>query len=308
MCACRYPNLTVAVLAALALQTSVQAQERGSGHGRGSIQLEWPATAEYHMHEHHQNRPEAERDYVLVMANDSQGRDLSRFTYADGQSSSHVFDPVAAQQIWWGTDSTKAKIVKYPTPVADRSSCWGHRWSERSSSTGRTLRHEYKTTCAPAGPPAGQGQFPDCRDASYTERLAKALRPETKGFPKCDAPGGTAEDLGMSVIQGIAAHGCRRTSPFLLKEGNVQTETWSDEYGLTLREIQDSPNGDRFLRELISLSRDEPDLFTFQSPKGYESVTLEMGEVPCEQPPMKINYWRSDLPIDAREQVEAGIE
>jgi hypothetical protein len=299
MCACRY--LTLAVLAALALQTSLQAQERDSGRGRGLIHLEWPFTAEYHLHEHHQNRPEAERDYILVMANDSQGRDLSRSIFADGRSAGHVFDPVAAQQIWWATDSTKAKIVKYPTPVADRSSCWRRPWSERSSSSGRTLGYEFKTRCAPAGPPAGQGQFPDCRDASYTEDLAKALPPETKGFPKCDAPGGTAEDLGMSVIQGIAAHGCRRTAPDLLTEGNVLTENWSDEYGLTLREIDEHPNGDRFLREIISLSRDEPDLSTFQPPKGYEGVTLEMDEVPCEPLPMKITYWLPDLPIDARQ-------
>jgi hypothetical protein len=88
----------------------------------------------------------------------------------------------------------------------------------------------------------------------------------------------------MSVIQGIAAHRCRRTTPFPIpKEGNVLTEIWSDEYGLSLREIQEYPNGDRFFRELISLSRDEPDLSIFQPPKGYETVTLEMDEVPCEQ-------------------------
>lgn len=281
MWVCRY--LTMAVLTALALQTSLQAQECRSGRGRGPLHLERPSTVEYHLHEHHQDRPEAERDYALVMANDSQGRVLFIYKYADGQSSSHVLDPVAAEQIWWGTDSTKVKIVNYPTPVADRSSCWRRAWSERSSSTGRTLRDEYKTSCGPAGPPAGQGQFPDCRDACYTERLAKALPPEKKEFPKCDpAPGGTAEELGMSVIQGIAAHGCRRTTPFL-KEGNVLTETWSDEYGLSIREIKEYPSGDRFLRELISLSRDEPDLSIFQPPKGYENVTLEMDEVPCEQ-------------------------
>lgn len=275
MWVCRY--LTVAVLTALALQTSLQAQECGPSRGWGASHLGWPYTAEY------REKQRAPLEAVVVAAEDSQGRSLYRWTRADGKSSSHVLDPVAAEQIWWGTDSTKAKIVKYPTPVVDRSSCWQRPWSERSSSTGRTLRNEFKTKCAPAGPPAGQGQFPDCRDACYTERLAKALPPEKKGFPKCDpAPGGIAEDLGMSVIQGIAAHGCRRTTPFP-KEGEVLTEIWSDEYGLALRQIDENSHGSRSFTELISLSRDEPDLSIFQPPKGYESVTLEMDEVPCEQ-------------------------
>jgi hypothetical protein len=275
--------VTTAVFAALALPISLQAQECGSSHKLPPFHLEWPITVEYHIHEHHQETPQPDRDYVLVMADDSQGRDLSHYTFADGQSSSHVFDPVAAQQIWWGADGTKAKILKYPTPVADRPSCWRRTGSERSSRTGRPVRYEYKTNCEPAGPAAGQGQFPDCRDVCYAERLANALPPEKPGFPKCDpAPGGTAEDLGMSVIQGIAARGCRRTTPLLLTEGNGLTENWSDEYGLSLRKIEEYPNGDRFLTELISLSRDEPDPSIFQTPKGYETVTLDEDEVPCE--------------------------
>jgi hypothetical protein len=271
-------RLLLTMLAALALHDSLRAQDCSSNERWGLLNLEWPSTAEYRLHEHHQGRPEAERDYVLVMANDSQGRVLDRYKYADGQSSSHILDPVAAEQVWWGTDSTRAKIVKYPTPVADRSSCWRRLWSEPSSIAGRTLKYEYKTTCAPAGPPAGKGQFHDCRDACYAERLAKALPPEKKGFLKCDpGPEGTAEDLGMDVIQGIAVRGCRRTTPFLV------TENWSDEYGLSLREIKKYSNGDRFLSELISLSRSEPDRSVFESPKGYASVTLEMDEVPCEQ-------------------------
>jgi hypothetical protein len=90
--------------------------------------------------------------------------------------------------------------------------------------------------------------------------------------------GGTAEGLGVSVIQGIAAHGYRSTTPFL-KEGNALTENWSDEYGLSLREIKEYGNGGRFLTELIRLSREEPDLSVFQPPQGYESVTLENGRI-----------------------------
>ena len=73
-------------------------------------------------------------------------------------------------------------------------------------------------------------------------------------------------------------------TPFLKGGGKVLTESWFDEYGLSLREIHEYPNGDRFLTELISLTRDEPDTSVFQPPKEYGSATLEMDEVPCEQP------------------------
>ena len=173
---------TMVVLATLALRISVQAQECSSSTGWKPIHLEWPFTAEYHLHEYHQDRPEADRDYVLVMASDSQGRLLSDYKFADGQSSSHVFDPVVAQQIWWGTGSAKAKIVKYPTPVQDRSSCWRSPWPERSSTTGRTSSTEYKSKCGPAGPPVGQGQSVDCRDACYIELWPKLYRLRKKDF------------------------------------------------------------------------------------------------------------------------------
>ena len=94
----------------------------------------------------------------------------------------------------------------------------------------------------------------------------------------------------MSTIHGITVHGCWSKTPFF-KEGNVLTEDWSDEYGLSLREIKEYSKGAKFLRELISLSRGEPDVSMFQSPPGYESVTLEMDEVPCEQqPPIVIKF------------------
>jgi hypothetical protein len=281
MQACRC--ITTTVLASLALAVSIPAQDRSSLHQWNPLRLEWPSTAEYRCHEHHHDRPKAERDYVHIMANDSQGRILDTYKYADGQSSSHVLDPVASEEIWWGTYTTKAKVVNYPTPVPGRPSCWQSSGTERSATTGRTVRYEYKINCQAAGPPAGQGQAPNCRDSSYAERLAAALPPEKTGFPKCDAsPGGTAEDLGMSTLQGIAVHGCRRTTPFP-NVGEVRTEEWIDEYGLTVRDAKEYQNGDKFLRELVSLSRDEPDLSVFQPPRASESMKLEMEEVPCQQ-------------------------
>ena len=69
-----------------------------------------------------------------------------------------------------------------------------------------------------------------------------------------------------------------------LRNRNVLTENWFDEYGLSSREIREDANG-RSVTELISLTRDEPDLSIFQAPNGDEVVTLEMEEVPCEPSP-----------------------
>src|SRR5579862_1608002 len=277
--------LTTAVFAVLALQSSLpaQAQECRPSSGREAFHLGWPYTAEYHDKNGTivEGKPGPIKEDVTVVAEDSQGRFFMRFTTPDGRSRTRVLDPVAGQEIRWNTDSTKAKILKYATPVAGRPSCWrGPSSSERSPSTGRSWIEESQAACSPAG----QKQPLSCRDICEAERLAKALPPEKNGFPKCDAAlGETTEDLGMSVIKDIAAHGCR-TTRLLPKEGNVLIENWSDDYGLTLREIQERSNGLKSLRELISLSRDEPSLSIFQPPRGYEIVTLEMQEVPCKPP------------------------
>lgn len=250
---CRY--LTMVFFAALPLQ----AQQCPPNGEREVFHRGWSYTAHYR----EKQRPELEA--VSVLAEDSHGRFLNRYTRADGDSSSTVYDPVAEQEAHWDTGSMKVKIVKYSMPVEGQRTCWRSPWSERF--------------CAPAG--EAQGAF--CRDACYAERLAKAPPPEKKGFTKCDAPpGGTAEDLGMSAIQGIAAHGCRLTAPSSLGGANIITENWFDEYGLSLRIIIDSPSGNRFLKELISLSRDEPDVSTFRPPSGYAVVMQEAEEVTCK--------------------------
>ncbi len=283
MWACRC--LTTAVFAALALQISLQAQECRLGSGREAFHLYWPYTAEYHEKNgtlDGEGRPGPIKEDVLIVASDSQGRFLWHWTRPDGRSTSRVLDQVDAEEIGWSNESTKVKIMKYATPVAGRPSCWQGPSSERFPSTGRTLTGEYHAFCAPAG----QNQPPGCLDVCEAERLAKALPPEKKEFPKCEAaPGQTSEDLGMDAIRDIPAHGCRWTSPSPFPEwGNVVSENWWDEYGLILRQMGEYSNGLKGSQELISLSRDEPSLAMFQPPNGYEIVTLEMDEVPCKQP------------------------
>lgn len=91
----------------------------------------------------------------------------------------------------------------------------------------------------------------------------------------------------MDVIQGVAAHGCRKTTTF--PDGKRKLwEVWFDEHGLTVRDIQEHSDGDRFLKELTGLSLDEPSPSMFRPPEGYEIITLEMHEVPCEQPTARL--------------------
>jgi len=259
----RFRYLPMALLAALALQSFLQGQQCSSGGDLEASHRGWPYTARYH----EKQRPELER--VIIVAMDSHGRFLTSYTSADGSGTSIVNDPVAEQEVHWDTSTKKVKIVKYSTPLEGRRSCWQSAWSHRF--------------CSPAG--EVQGAF--CRDACYIERLAKALPPEKNGFLKCNAPqGGTAEDLGTSVILGIPAHGCRTTYPSAFGDANLITEAWSDEYGLNLRSTTEDPSGKyaRYFREIISLSRDEPDVSAFQPPSGYAVVMQDAEQVPCKPP------------------------
>jgi hypothetical protein len=202
--------ITTAVVALLALQVSLQAQECGSGRGREQFHLVWSYTAEYREKHDYAGRPNPPQEDIRVVAQDSQGRHLDRWISADGSSQSQDRDPVAAEGILWNTSSTKAKVVRTPAPVAGRRSCWegpSSRDSERHQSRDEPHVGWSKFSCAPAEQHQAQ-----CRDACEAERRANALPPIEKGFPKCQPaePGGTAEDLGIDVIQGVAAHGWAR--------------------------------------------------------------------------------------------------
>lgn len=108
---------------------------------------------------------------------------MDRGTDSNGESHFSVLDPVAAEKIVWNTRSTKAKVVQYSTPVADRRSCWQGPESERlfTFNPGEPLVGWTKLSCAPFGAPQTS-----CRDVCAADRLAKALPPEKSGFPPCD--------------------------------------------------------------------------------------------------------------------------
>lgn len=274
--------LAVSIFALVVSQIPLHAQECDPSHGRRSFHLAPPYTAEYrerHEYMDYAGHPIPTQEIIQLVVQDSQGRRLFHSTNANGISGSQVFDPVDEKEIVWNTSSAKVKILNGPTPVAGRRSCWRGPDSELHLGPDEPSFGLSEFSCRPAD----QHQPPYCRDACQTERLAKALPAEKRGFPKCDPaePGGTAEDLGMDVIQGIPAHGCRTTTPFPKGKRKLR-EIWSDDYRLTLRRIEEDPTDARYFQELISLSRDEPSPSVFQPPSGYEVVTLEFVEVPCE--------------------------
>lgn len=275
--------LATAAFAALVPQLPLPAQECDPSHGRRPPHLAHPYTAEYRERVEstdYAGKPNPVQEDIHVVAQDLQGRRLYRWTTSDGSSHSQVFDPVTAEEMAWNTSSKIAKILKSPAPVAGRPSCWRGPDSEKNAG-----RDEPRVTVSEfACVPAGQHQT-GCRDACRAVLMANALPPEKKGFPKCASaePKGTAEDLGTDVIQGVAAHGCRTTTPFP-KGKRKLVEIWSDDDGLSLRRIEEGPNDFKHFSELISLSREEPSPSTFQPPEGYEVVRLQMDEVSCETP------------------------
>ena len=276
--------LTAAVFASLALQPSLPAQQCYPSHAQEPFHLVWPFTVETRQEREpapSDPTPDPAREVTrIVGARDSQGRFLQRLIYADGSSASLVVDPVAGEEIYWNTTSKKAKLLIYPMSVAGRRSCWQVPDSDRHPVSNGPVTAASQASCAPSGKP----QPSNCHDAGDAQSRAKALPPvNNMGFARCGASqsGPIPENLGFDVIHGEKVHGCRETTT--LPDGSrFVTETWYDEYGFAIRGIEAKPDGNRYSREIIRLSRNEPDPSAFQPPKGYEVVRLKMDEVPCE--------------------------
>lgn len=97
-------------------------------------------------------------------------------------------------------------------------------------------------------------------------------------------------DLGTTTIQGIEAHGIRRTGTTPAGEiGNdvplVRTsEVWSSNvFPLVLREMSDDPRLGKHTRELVRLDLGEPDVSLFAPPEDSEIVTVGVHQVTCDQ-------------------------
>jgi hypothetical protein len=105
-------------------------------------------------------------------------------------------------------------------------------------------------------------------------------------------PTTTTENLGTASIQGVEAHGTRRTETIPAGAmGNeaplVSTlEEWKalsvGLNGLLVRLIRDDPRSGKTTRELTELEQAEPDPSVFQPPAGYEIVTKDASACPDE--------------------------
>jgi hypothetical protein len=217
------------------------------------------------------------REWIQVEAHDSQRRQLLEFRKPNGRIDATVQDPVAGTRIVWNSVSNQAKVLKYPTPAAGRTMCW--RTDDEKYSTGSD--DPQIGTYTSRLPPAPEPPPSSCHDERAAELVVDAVPAPKPGFPNCDPaePGGIAEDLGMELIHSVTAHGCRSTTPH--PSGRKLRETWSDDYGLPVRLIEEDPNGAKVFWELLSLDRNEPALSVFRPPHGYEIVSVEVHEVPC---------------------------
>jgi hypothetical protein len=281
-------SLTMAILAVAAIHPLLSAQESGvsqpSSRERRKpvLHLYDPYTATYNEKQEYtdnEGRPIPSQESTEVRLQDSQGRRLFRHISPDGSSTCQVWNFIdGIKEIKWNSRSSRAKLVLMPTALEGRNSCWKFA-DQRVDPDDPDLGSE-TTSCRPVGSYPQWG----CRDPLLAELMANALPRPKEGFPKCDPaePGGLAEDLGITVIQGVTAHGCRSTTPFPKGKRKLR-EIWSDDYGLTLRRIEEDPTEAKYYEDLISLSRGEPGTTTFQPPKDYKVVTVEMQEIPCAQ-------------------------
>ena len=102
-----------------------------------------------------------------------------------------------------------------------------------------------------------------------------------------------AEDLGITMIEGVEAHGRRMTRTIAAGQiGNDQPIVVTNEYwsapslgGLTLKSVTDDPRNGKTTREITHLDLGEPDPALFQPPPGYDIKIQELHQVPCDQNP-----------------------
>jgi hypothetical protein len=209
-----------------------------------------------------------------IDAMDSEGRRLTATSFPASEQIPErttfiANDPVARTTTNWMVPGKSARVQKKPPapqPGQSGSTCW---------TTGMP-----QVTTVPISPDRAAGTV-----------TASVGVGEATLIPRRMATNETArEDLGMQTIQGVLATGTRMTHTTPTgADGNDAplvrvTEVWNARYlGLVVREVTDDPRTGKRTRELVELNQSEPDPATFQPPEGYEVVTEELHEVPCQQ-------------------------
>lgn len=259
----------IALAAAMAcpalLFPAVAATQAAPAH-RTSLTVYHPYTAEFKITQVQTlaNGVTITRESTEIHAVDSQGRSVSSTTElpptADQQPFTrvHVYNRADGTQTNWDTRNKQVRILKAPVGE-QRQGCWEtDSGGTHMSFNGAQTRAASDRAAASAGP--------------AMERAAPAT-----------------EELGTTTIQGVEARGTRTTwTTPAGRIGNdaplvrVSESWWSTTLGLLLREVSDDPRSGKYDRELVSIDQGEPAASAFQPPDGYEVVTEEMHEVPCQ--------------------------
>lgn len=211
-----------------------------------------------------------------VKARDSQGRTMITTTespFGSGQPALTyvtVNDPAEGTQTNWDSRSRRATITKLP-PADQRHGCW------RSDSGHFNMNYGDAPSRAKAQPGGGSG----------TGSVAGGVLVWRPVRPKF-----TREDLGTTTIMGVEVRGTRFTTTTPAGAiGNDRplvstTETWvAPSLGIPLRQVQINPQSGKMTTELQNLDLSEPVKATFQPPEGYDVVTEELHQVPCQSVP-----------------------
>lgn len=218
------------------------------------------------------------QEFTQVRAVDGHGRTMIAMTTIPASSDEtpttkvSVFDSVAWTSSSWDSQGRVATVVKKALPGSGQGSCWikvPQIISEGSTTEGQSRRQASQVAGPPTGLTAGNAAAPGPAHVS-------TLR----------------ESLGTETIQGLTARGTRvtQTTPAGAmgnSEPLVSTrETWQTSahgIALTIREVDDDPKNGRRTVEPVKFSFGEPDPASFRPPEGYEIVTQEMQQVPCQQ-------------------------
>jgi hypothetical protein len=213
---------------------------------------------------------------------DSQGRRLTMTATAatdvrPERSFYRVFDPVARTNTNWTVPGERATVTPMPPiqkPGQSGQTCWSTVASSGSGNS--TIQPVTSRLEAPVGTSgigsAGPSQSP---------------RVETA---KVEAPMEVREDLGMQTFEGVQAKGTRITRTTAVGAiGNDRplvktTETWRAlSFGIIVHEVTDDPQMGKRTKEMTQFSSREPYTASFQPPEGYEILTQEMHEIPCQR-------------------------
>ena len=211
---------------------------------------------------------------------DSQGRRLTMTTTAAAEghperSFYRVYDPVARTNSNWtvpGERATVTPMPPMPKPGQSAQTCWSTTGSSGSGAS----------TVKMVAPRTESG-------GSYVTVPALGSPVPQVETAKAEAPKEVREDLGIQTFEGVQAKGTRttRTTP-TGAIGNDQplvrtTETWRAlSFGMIVHEVTDDPQTGKRTKVMIQFSSREPYAASFLPPEGFEVVTQEMHETPCQ--------------------------